>query len=209
MGTKLYFKHSPMNSGKSGQLLMLAQQFEDNRIPFLCLKSALDTRDGEDMIVSRIGAKRECITIGTSDNLYELMERFITESILQGMDKPLWLLIDEAQFLSSKQVDQLGLIVDKLDINVMCYGLRTDFTSKLFEGSKRLMELADDIDEIKSYCACGGKAIMNARFDSDGNILTEGEQIVIGGNEMYVPLCRKCYNSAIHRKRMAENDNSY
>jgi len=206
---KLYFRYSPMNSGKSLQLLAQAHQFEERNIPFLCLKSALDTRDGEDVISSRTGLSRECITIGTSDNLYELMERFITESILQGMEKPLWLLIDEAQFLSSKQVDQLGNIVDKLDINVMCYGLRTDFLSKLFDGSKRLMELADDIDEIKTYCSCGGKAIMNARFDSEGNILTEGEQIVIGGNEMYIPLCRKCYNAAIARKYMQDKDNFY
>lgn len=204
---KLYFKHSPMNSGKSGLLLMQAHQFEESGIPFLCIKSSIDTRDGEDIISSRTGLKRECLTISPTDNLYELMERFITDSILQGMEKPMWILVDESQFLSPRQVEQLGNVVDRLDINVMCYGLRTDFTGHLFDGSKRLMELADDIEEIKVSCACGGKAIMNARFDNTGTILTEGEQIMIGGNEMYVHMCRKCYNNAVSKKNMQEKDN--
>lgn len=198
---KLYFKYSPMNGGKSGILLMQAHQFEESGIPFLCLKSAIDTRDGEDVIVSRIGIKRECITVGVEDDLYALMTSLIGDFTLQGLSKPCWILVDEAQFLSAKQVEQLGFVVDRLNINVMCYGLRTDFLSKMFEGSKRLMELADEIDEIKTSCSCGRKAVVNARFHN-GEITTEGEQIMIGGNETYIPLCRKCYFEALERERI-------
>ena len=192
-----------MNGGKSGMLLMQAHQFEESGIPFLCMKSAIDTRDGEDMIVSRIGIQRECITIGTEDDLYSLMTSLIEDFSLQGLRTPCWVLVDEAQFLSAKQVEQLGLVVDNLNINVMCYGLRTDFLSRMFEGSKRLMELADEIDEIKTSCSCGRKAIVNARFHN-GEITTEGEQIMIGGNETYVPLCRKCYFDALVRSTLSD-----
>ena len=105
-----------------------------------------------------------------------------------------WILIDEAQFLTEQQVEQLAKIVDDMDIEIMCFGLRTDFQSKLFQGSKRLMELADEIEEVKSRCSCGRKTSINARFDENGNIVTFGEQIVIGGNDKYKPLCRKCWN---------------
>lgn len=197
---KLTFKYGSMSSGKSGLLLMQANQFEESGIPFICLKSALDTRDGEDIIYSRVGISRPCITVGTSDDLYELMVSISDESELRDIPSPKWVLVDEAQFLSGEQVEQLGMVVDNLNINVMCYGLRTDFLSHMFEGSKRLMELADDIDEIKTSCSCGGKAIINARFHN-GEITTEGEQIMIGGNESYVPLCRKCYFEAIKREK--------
>lgn len=117
-------------------LLMQAHQFEERNIPFLCLKSIIDTRDGEDVIVSRVGIKRECISINVGDNIYDLIYNYTANAILEGMEKPLWVLVDECQFLSRDQVDQLAMIVDKLNINVMCYGLRTDFTTNLFEGSK-------------------------------------------------------------------------
>ena len=192
-----------MNSGKSGMLLMQANQFEESGIPFICLKSALDTRDGEDVIYSRVGISRECITVSTSDNLYNLMVSVNDESELRDIPAPKWVLVDEAQFLSAKQVEQLGMVVDNLSINVMCYGLRTDFLSHTFDGSKRLMELADEIDEIKTSCSCGRKAIVNARFQN-GKITTEGEQIMIGGNETYVPLCRKCYFDALVRSTLSD-----
>lgn len=198
---KLIYHYGTMSSGKSGILLMQAHQFEESGIPFLCMKSAIDTRDGEDVIVSRIGIKRECITVGVEDDLYALMTSLIGDFTLQGLSKPCWILVDEAQFLSAKQVEQLGLVVDRLNINVMCYGLRTDFLSRMFEGSKRLMELADEIDEIKTSCSCGRKAVVNARFHN-GEITTEGEQIMIGGNETYIPLCRKCYFEALERERI-------
>ena len=201
---KLYFRYSTMNSGKSGMLLMQAFQFEERNVPFLCLKSSIDTRDGDDVIASRVGIKRPCISILPEDNLYKLIEEYIASASLEGIDKPLWILVDESQFLTTKQVDDLAKIVDKLEINVMCYGLRTDFTTHLFDGSKRLMEIADDISEVKSSCSCGRKAMINARFDTNGNLITDGEQIVIGGNDMYVTLCRKCYYSLLKKQEMKE-----
>lgn len=194
-----------MNSGKSGMLLMQAHQFEERGIPFLCLKSIIDTRDGEDVIVSRVGIKRECISINVDDNIYDLIYNYMANAILEGMDKPLWILVDECQFLSKVQVEQLAKIVDKLSINVMCYGLRTDFTTNLFEGSKRLMELADSIEEVKTLCHCGNKAIVNARFNN-GELVTEGDQIVIGGNDMYTSICRKCYFELLEKKNNKEKE---
>ena len=205
---KLYFKYSPMNSGKSGILLMQAHQCEERGIPFLCFKSIIDTRDGEDVIVSRVGIKRECISIDVKDNLYDIIYNYTANAVLEGMDKPLWILIDECQFLSREQVNQLAMIVDRLNINVMCYGLRTDFTTNLFEGSKRLMELADSIEEVKTLCHCGNKAIVNARFNN-GELVTEGDQIVIGGNDMYTSICRKCYFDLLEKKLNKENEIYY
>lgn len=205
---KLYFKYSPMNSGKSGILLMQAHQFEERGIPFLCFKSIIDTRDGEDVIVSRVGIKRECISIDVKDNLYDIIYNYTANALLEGMEKPLWILIDECQFLSREQVNQLAMIVDRLNINVMCYGLRTDFTTNLFEGSKRLMELADSIEEVKTLCHCGNKAIVNARFNN-GELVTEGDQIVIGGNDMYTSICRKCYFDLLEKKLNKENEIYY
>lgn len=181
-------------------LLMQAHQFEERGIPFLCIKSSIDTRDVEDVISSRIGIKRECISIDVEDDIYSIVKQYITNLQMEGYTEGLkWILVDECQFLTKKQINQLSNIVDYLEINVLCYGLRTDFTSKVFEGSKRLLEIADDISEIKSSCSCGRKAIINARFDTDGQIIVSGEQILIGGNDMYVPLCRKCYKKAIDK----------
>ena len=196
--SKLYFVQSPMNSSKSALLLMKAYSFEERGIQFLCIKPMIDNRDGIDEIVSRVGIKRECLTIEPKENVYELILRCITAMQMQMVQTPSWILVDESQFLSKEQVEQLARVVDELDINVMCYGLRTDFTTNLFEGSKRLLELADDIDEVKISCSCGRKAIINARVDSNGKIITNGEQIMIGGNESYIPLCRKCYNEIIN-----------
>ena len=201
---KLYFRYSTMNSGKSGMLLMQAFQFEERNVPFLCLKSSIDTRDGDDVIASRIGIKRPCISVSTEDNLFKLIEEYIANASLEGIDKPLWILVDECQFLTKKQVDELAKVVDDLEINVLCYGLRTDFMTHLFEGSKRLMEIADDISEVKSSCSCGRKAMINARFDVNGNLITDGEQIMIGGNDMYVTLCRKCYYALLKKQEMKE-----
>jgi thymidine kinase len=108
---------------------------------------------------------------------------------------PEWILIDESQFLSEQQVDELARVVDDFGCNVMCYGLRTDFQSRLFEGSRRLFEIADSIDEVKSTCTCGRKTIVNARIDSKGDIITEGAQVEIGGNDKYMAVCRKCWRS--------------
>ena len=195
--SKLYFIQSPMNGSKSALLLMKAHSFEERGIPFICMKPSIDNREGVDFIYSRIGIKREFITIDPDDNIFNIVNDIIALIDKANAKLPQWILVDECQFFTAKQIEQLTKIVDDLGINVMCYGLRTDFNTHLFEGSKRLLELADDIDEIKISCSCGRKAIINARVNDDGYVITDGEQILIGGNDRYIPLCRKCYSDAI------------
>ena len=187
---KLYFRYGTMGSAKTALLLTNAYNFEERGIPHLCFKPVTDTREEKSVIRSRIGIERQCKWIYSETNLYEELSNLIKE----GAIVPEWILVDEAQFLSSSQVDQLSLLVDQFGINVICYGLRTDFQSRMFEGSRRLFEIADNIDEIKSTCSCGRKTIINSRVDKSGNIITEGAQVEIGGNERYVALCRKCWN---------------
>ena len=190
---KLYFIYGCMGCSKSAQLLMKSHSFDERNISHICIKPTIDTRDGKDVIKSRIGIQKECLTIDTDDDIYNLITQYRAKTVLECLDTPKWLLVDEAQFLTKEQVDDLTQIVDEYDINVMCYGLRTDFSTNLFEGSKRLMEVADNIEEMKISCSCGNKAIVNARFDDD-NLILDGEQILIGGDDIYLPLCRKCYN---------------
>lgn len=192
MQAKLTFCYGTMSSSKTLRLLTTAYNFEENNIPFICLKPSKDTREDKPIIKSRIGLERECIMIDDTDNLFEVVNKHCSIMLATGNPPLEWILIDECQFLEVEQVDELAHIVDELHVNVMCYGLRTDFQSKLFPASKRLFELADTFEEIKSRCSCGGKTSINARFDKDGNLITEGEQILIGDGE-YKPLCRKCY----------------
>lgn len=191
--SKLYFYHGCMGSGKSLQLLATAHNFQEKKIPFIILKSEIDDRDGEDVIHSRALGDRECVTVKKTTNLYKLISTMV--NINNAMYKPQlkWVLVDESQFLSKEQVDQLAAVVDKFEVSVMCYGLRTDFQTHLFEGSKRLFEVADTLIEIKSSCECDTKTIFNARVDKNGNIVTEGEQIEVGGDDRYVSMCRKCF----------------
>ena len=200
--SKLYFIYSSMNAGKSAQLLMKAHSFLENNIPILCIKPSIDDRDGKGVIKSRIGLEMECLTIDQDDDIYKIIEQYSVNMNAVGMPSPKWILCDESQFLTEAQVDQLAAIVDNQDIDIMCYGLRNDFTGHLFPGSKRLFELADNIEEMKLSCACGRKAIINARFDDDGEIITNGEQIKIGGNDMYKPMCRKCYFERMKMKNL-------
>lgn len=193
MHGKLLFKYGPMSSGKSLHLLATAHNFQRSSIPFVIFKSGIDNRDGEGMIHSRALGNRECITIGENNDLYELISEYIENCFFIGNEKPKWILVDKCQFLTEKQVDQLAAIADIHGINIICYGLRTDFRTKLFPGSKRLFEIADSFEEIKSSCPCGSKSIFNARIDGNGNLLLEGNQIEIGGDEKYIALCRKCY----------------
>lgn len=178
-----------MGSGKSLQLLATAYNFQEHSIPFLVLKSEIDDRDGKNVIHSRALEDRECVGISPTANIYEIVSTYLQ---LSG-EKLRWLLIDEAQFLTEEQVEQLAAIADNLGISVICYGLRTDFRSKLFPASKRLFELADSMEEIKSSCYCGSKTIVNARVNSEKKIVTEGNQVEVGGDDRYVSLCRKCY----------------
>lgn len=201
---KLYFIHAPMNTGKSAYLLMKAHSFLENNTPILCIKPSIDDRDGKGVIKSRVGLDMECLTIDQDDNIQIIINQYCVNMEGYGLPSPQWILCDESQFLTEEQVDQLSVLVDEYDINVMCYGLRNDFTGHLFPGSKRLFELADNIEEIKLSCACGRKAIINARFDEYGEIITNGEQIQVGGNEMYKPMCRKCYRDRISQNQMLE-----
>ena len=186
-----------MASSKTLRLLATAYDLEEKGMQILVMKPSTDTRDGEGVIHSRAGLQRSCLMIDNDLNLFEAISKY--NEYLEGEGDSLkWVIIDECQFLTKKQVDQLSDVVDKLDIGVMCYGLRTDFKSRLFEGSKRLFELADDIEEIKSTCECGErKTSINARFDDDGQIVTDGEQVEVGGNERYKAICRKCWKRNI------------
>ncbi|MDE6028296.1 MAG: thymidine kinase [Muribaculaceae bacterium] len=194
---KLYFKYGTMGSAKTAMLLTTAYNFEERNMPYLCFKPVVDTRDAKNVIRSRIGIERECGWIYSDTNLYEM----IHEKVRARLPHAEWILVDEAQFLSAEQVDQLARLVDDYGINVLCYGLRTDFRTHLFEGSRRLFEIADTIDEIKSTCSCGRKTIVNARIDSRGEIITEGEVVEIGGNDRYMSVCRKCWRNKKIEKR--------
>lgn len=188
---KLYFRYGTMGSAKTALLLTQAYNFEERKMQYLCMKPIIDNREKENVIRSRIGIERKCTWIYAEMDLYEYLKNMF-EKTLQVKD---WILIDEAQFLSAQQVDQLARIVDDYGVNVVCYGLRTDFQSRMFEGSRRLFELADTIDEVKSTCSCGRKTIINARIDSQGNIVTDGKQVEIGGDDKYVALCRSCWRN--------------
>ncbi len=193
---KVLFKYGTMNSGKSMHLLATAYNFQEHNIPFLVLKSEIDDRDGENVIHSRALGDRECVSIGKEANIYELVA---TYTQISG-EKLKWILVDEAQFLSEEQVEELVAIADNMGINIICYGLRTDFKTRLFPASKRLFELADSVEEIKSSCYCGSKTIVNARVNSERQIVTEGAQVEVGGDDRYVSLCRRCYFRKIGHK---------
>lgn len=179
------------------RLLATAYNFEEKNIHFICLKSVIDTRDGVGVIHSRIGIERKCEVVDEKTNLLELIQ-----SAKEKDSELKKVMVDECQFLTSDQIDQLAMVVDILDVDVMCYGLKTDFQTKSFEGSKRLFEIADSLEEIKSHCSCGNKAMMNARFNNDGFLVLNGNQIEVGGNDRYIPLCRKCYQEAVKKTIM-------
>lgn len=177
----LYFRYSSMNAGKSLQLLSIAFNYEERDQKVLILTSSLDDRYGQNKVKSRIGVEREAIGIKEDDNIFEIIKSHKEISCV---------LVDEVQFFNKEQIYQLSDIVDKYNIPVICYGLRTDFQMELFEGSKHLLGMADKIEEIRTVCWCGKKATINARV-VDNKIITDGEQVSIGGNESYVTLCRK------------------
>lgn len=179
---KLYFFYGVMGSSKTANALMTEYNYREVGKNALLVKPSIDKRDGELIIKSRIGLQRECITLETLIKSY-------SEKDLSKYD---CIIVDEIQFAKKEQIDYLSDIVDNLDIPVMCYGLRTDFRNQLFEGSERLLALADSIQEIKTVCWCGKKATCNARYNESG-IVKEGAQIVLGANDSYVPLCRKHY----------------
>lgn len=188
---KLYFRYGTMGSAKTALLLTTAYNFEERGMTYSCMKPIVDTREKENVIRSRIGIERRCTWIYHDTDIY-MMAQEMFERTMTVID---WFLVDEAQFLTAEQVDQLARIVDDYGSNVICYGLRTDFRTHLFEGSRRLFEIADSIDEIKSTCSCGRKTIVNARIDSNGDFVTEGQQLEIGGDDRYIAVCRKCWRN--------------
>lgn len=187
-GKKLFFYYGAMCSGKSAQLQLKAHNFEERKVPFIIIKSTIDTRDGNSVIHSRPLGDKACIAVKPFENLFKRVSNELTD---RGKLK--YVLVDEAQFLTEKQVDQLSDVVDYLDIDVICYGLKSDFKTKLFPGSKRLFEIADSFKEIESTCSCGEKNMFNARIDKDGNVVTKGKQVEVGGEDRYIAMCRKCY----------------
>ena len=185
---KLYFNYSSMNAGKSTALLQANHNYLERGMKTKMFTYSNDNRFEENKIVSRIGISAEAHSFtNTTDIFKNLKEDDEREEIR-------CVLIDEAQFLTKEQVKELGKVVDELDIAVLAFGIRTDFRGELFEGSKYLLAWADNLKEIKTVCWCGRKATMVVRLDKKGNILTRGEQVEIGGNEKYVPLCRAHFN---------------
>ncbi len=203
---KIKFNYGAMGSGKSLHLIATAHNFKIHSIPFIVLKSKIDDRDGEDVVHSRAIGDIECVGITTNDNIFELVSNYLNADLFYGAKGLRWILIDECQFLTEKQVDELAAVADNFGTNVLCYGLRTDFKTQLFPGSKRLFEIADSFEEIKSSCYCNSKTIFNARINKDGEIVTDGEQIEVGGDDRYVSLCRKCYFEKTGNPLYKKND---
>ena len=177
---KLYFRYGVMGSSKSANALMVRYNYEERGQSALMVKPALDQREGERLVNSRIGLSFPCVW-------FEELERMPPAAI----QKHQCVIVDEAQFLTHVQVDYLTSLVDDWNVPVICYGLRADFSGRLFSGSEALLACADIIEEVKTICWCGKKAICNARFDKNGVVLKEGEQVVLGANDCYIGLCRK------------------
>lgn len=194
---KLYYRYGVMGSSKTAQALMTKFNYEERGRYVWLLKPSADTRDGKTIIKSRIGLSAEADVVNPEDNIIELFKKRSPYTCVDTI------ICDEAQFLTEKQINQLRYMVDNWDIPVFCYGLRTDFQTHLFEGSRRLFEIADSISEMKSICQCGNKATINARIDDSGNVITEGSQIEVGGNDKYIAMCSCCYFEKIHK----ENEN--
>lgn len=182
---KLYFKFGAMGCSKTAQALITKFNYEERGMKVLLMKPAVDNRDGESITRSRIGLSAAALAVSQTEDLYALYKREYTSCNV--------IIVDECQFLTPEQVDELGQIVIDYNIPVLCFGLATDFTTHMFPGSKRLFEIAESISEIKSVCKCGSKATVNARMDDHGNIVFKGEQVCLGGNDRYVAMCRKCW----------------
>ena len=191
---KLYFKYGAMGSSKTAQALITKYNYEENDMRVWLIKPSADTRDGVATLRSRIGLEAQVDVITPAIDICRLFSE-------KKKDQCDVIIVDECQFLVSEQIDQLRTIVNDFSVPVLCFGLRTDFQTRLFPGSRRLMELADVIEEIKTMCDCGAKATVNARIN-DGYIVTEGAQVVLGGNDCYIAMCHRCYIQGIreHKK---------
>ena len=192
---KLYFKYGAMGSSKTAQALITKYNYEENGLKVWLIKPSADTRDGEKILRSRIGLESQVDVIAPGTDIYLLFQ-----DNQEGRCNVI--IVDECQFLTEKQIDQLRSIVNDYNVPVLCFGLRTDFQTRLFPGSLRLMELADCIEEIKTMCDCGAKATVNARIDGQGHIVTEGAQVQLGGNDSYIAMCHKCYIRGIRERKV-------
>ena len=182
---KLYFKYGVMGSSKTAQALITKFNYEERGMKVWLIKPQTDNRDAGGLITSRAGLSALAYVLPNSENVFDSFG-----TLPSPVDV---IIVDESQFLTEKQVDQLSMLVIDFNVPVICFGLRTDFRTKMFPGSKRLMEIADSITEIKTICSCGKKATVNVRLDGTGKIITEGEQILIGGNDQYTAMCYQCY----------------
>ena len=194
---KLYFKYGAMGSSKSAQALIAKYNYEERGMKVWLIKPMTDTRDGANIIKSRIGLFAAAEEISSTDSIKELFAQHGDCDVIIG---------DECQFFTPEQIDELRDIVDDMGVPVMCFGLRTDFITQLFPGSRRLFEVADSIQEIKTICDCGAKATVNARMDDSGNIVTSGDQICIGGNDRYIAMCHKCWKKRIAAQKNKEEE---
>ena len=192
---KLYFSYSTMNAGKSTVLLQASHNYGERGMKTMLFTAELDNRSKVGNISSRIGLSEKASTFNNDDNLFSSVQERL------NIEKISCVFVDEAQFLTEKQVWELSDVVEILNIPVMCFGLRTDFQGKLFEGSSSLLAIADELKEIKTICHCGKKANMVVRVDSNGKVLKEGAQIEIGGNEKYISLCRKHWKNEMENNR--------
>ena len=189
---KLYFKYGAMGSSKSAQALITQFNYEELGMTVWLVKPSIDTRDGADVIKSRIGLARTAQIITPEQNIIDEYRKVGKHDVI---------IADEAQFFTPAQIDELRTLVDEENLPVLCFGLRTDFLTHFFPGALRLMELADSITEIKTVCACGRKATVNARIDENGNVITEGGQIMLGGNDSYIAMCHKCWKEKIRSQQ--------
>ena len=185
---KLYFKYGAMGSSKSAQALITKFNYEELGMTVWLIKPGTDTRDGVDVIQSRIGLRETAQVIAPEDDIIEAYRKAGRHDVI---------IADEAQFFTPEQIDGLRTLVDEDELPVLCFGLRTDFLTHFFPGAQRLMELADSLTEIKTVCSCGRKATVNARIDEQGHIVTEGSQVLLGGNDRYIAMCHKCWKDSI------------
>ena len=190
---KLYFKSGAMGSSKTAQALITKFNYEERGMRVWLIKPALDDRDGKTVIRSRIGLEAVCDTVDPSDDLFDTYTRCHRDADV--------IIADECQFFTEAHVDALRRIVDECNVPVLCFGLRTDFLCHLFTGSKRLFEIADSIAEIKTICSCGSKATVNARLDGNMDVVTEGAQVMLGGNDCYVAMCHRCWREKINEQK--------
>jgi thymidine kinase len=188
---KVYFYYSAMNAGKSTSLLQSSHNYRERGMHTLLLMPELDQRAGHGKVASRIGLSADAVTFSKDTDILALAKE------THATEKLGCVLVDESQFLSKEQVSQLCNVADTMGVPVLCYGLRTDFQGKLFEGSAALLAWADNLIELKTICHCGRKATMNLRTDAGGKAIREGAQVDIGGNERYVAMCRRHFNKAI------------